>query len=55
MQNDNRLFIKINTEFRVLQVLFRTSFQQPTTTSKFVIQQNLVTSLKKWFVEYFSR
>ena len=55
MQNDNRLFIKINTEFRVLQVLFRTSFQQPTTTSKFVIQQHLVNSLKKWFLEYFSR
>ena len=28
-QNDNRLFNKLNTEFRVLQVLFRTSFQQP--------------------------
>ena len=45
MQNDNRLLNKINTVIRVLQILFRTSFQQPATASEFVIQQHLVNFL----------
>ena len=45
MQNDNRLLNKINTVIRVLQILFRTSFQQPATANEFVIQQHLVNFL----------